>query len=191
MIKENPRILAAQNQQNNKNIQPRPENNIHIFISRRVYLVCLTCARLTCFERDTRLCREQVKCKNYLRDQRTKDWENERRPGKNTIQNIAKTTRKRKENMIYKTWSNWWETVPSHLAVFENPLSTSCILSAKSRVCDGLRWKPSAISGRFISIWPDKTNALYFSTVAFQWLTNQCHNKTLFTWSGGAWGTLV
>ena len=132
-----------------------------------MYLVCLTCARLTCFERDTRLCREQVTFKSYLRDQRTKDWENERRPGKNTIQNIAKTTRKRKENMIYKTWSNWWETVPSHLAVFENPLSTSCILSAKSRVCDGLRWKPSAISGRFISIWPDKTNALYFSTVAF------------------------
>lgn len=136
--------------------------------TKRVYLVCLICARLTCFERDTRLCREQVTFKNYLRDQRTKDWENERRPGKNTIQNRAKTTRKRKENMIYKTWSNWWETVPSHLAVFENPLSTSCILSAKSRVCDGLRWKPSAISGRFISIWPDKTNALYFFTVAFQ-----------------------
>ena len=96
MIKDNPRILAAQNQQNNKNIQPRPENNIHIFIY----------ARLTCFKRDTRLCREQVTFKNYLRDQRTIDWENERRPGKNTIQNRAKTTRKQKENMIYKTWSN-------------------------------------------------------------------------------------
>ena len=35
MIKDNPRILAAQNQQNNKNIQPRPENNIHIFIYKK------------------------------------------------------------------------------------------------------------------------------------------------------------
>ena len=31
MIKDNPRILEAPNQQNNKNIQPRPGNNIHIF----------------------------------------------------------------------------------------------------------------------------------------------------------------
>ena len=108
-----------------------------------------------------------------------KDWENERRPGLNTIQNRAKTTRKQKENMIYKTWSNWWETVPSHLAVFENPLSTSCILSAKSWVCDGLRWKPSAIPGCFISISPDKQMDFIFSQwPTFQWLTNQCHNKT-------------
>ena len=138
-----------------------------------MYLVCLTCARLTCFERDTRVCREQVTFKNYLRDQRTKDWENERRPGKNTIQNIAKTTRKRKENMIYKTWSNWWETVPSHLAVFENPLSTSCILSAKSRVCDGLRWKPSAISGRLYLSGLTKQMHFIFSQWRFSdWRTN-------------------
>ena len=138
------------------------------FYTKRMYLVCLICARLTCFERDRRLRREQVTL-----DPRTKDWENERRPGKNTIQNIAKTTRKQKENMIYKTWSNWWETVPSHLAVFENPLSTSCILSAKSWVCDGLRWKPSAISGRFISIWPDKQMHFIFSQWRFSdWRTN-------------------
>ena len=169
MIKDNPRILAARSL-----LQPKNNRITRIFslgrkatfiylYTKRVYLVCLICARLTCFERDTRLCREQVTFKNHLRDQRTKDWENERRPGKNTIQNRAKTTRKQKENIIYKTWSNWWETVPSHLAVFENPLSTSCILSAKSWVCDGLRWKPSAIPGRFISILPDKQMHFIFS----------------------------
>ena len=106
MIKDNPRILAAQKQQNNKNIQPRPESNIHIFIYKKSVFGLPHLCPINVFERDMRLCREQVTFKNHLRDQRTKDWENERRPGKNTIQNRAKTTRKQKENMIYKTWSN-------------------------------------------------------------------------------------